>query len=116
MCDESPLSKLWLCADYCRACIIKKNSCVSEWIMSGEATEPWHWRQAMQIASQVPPGEADAWIVLECVAQILKLSFEPQPPAPQAPPGDQAVLRFPGGSSRPSRRRRSIGKPSGLSK
>jgi hypothetical protein len=80
--------------------------------MSGEVSA-WHWRQAMQIAAQVPPEEQDAWIVLECVEEILRLSYRQPPPA--APPDNQ-LLRFPGGSRSPSRRKTSSGKPSGLSK
>ncbi len=82
--------------------------------MAGGPT-PSHWRQAMAIAAQMPPDETDALLVLDCVEEILRLSFEPPPTAPASPDGDQ-VLRFPGGSNRPSRRATSSGSPSGLSK
>jgi hypothetical protein len=82
--------------------------------MPGTQGSAWHWRQAMQLAAQVPPDEDDAWRVLECVREILKLSFAEA--APELPLGDQ-VLRFPAGASnRPSRRARSSGSPSGLPK
>jgi hypothetical protein len=87
--------------------------------MCGEELQPWHWRQAMQIAAQVPPDEADAWAVLYCVEEILKLSFGRSPDDPGAPPiapEDGQLLRFPGGSRRPKRRSVSKGSPSGLPK
>lgn len=74
--------------------------------MLGAGVTAWHWRQAMQIAAQVPPEEADAWQVMRCVEQILKLSFS-QPPDPSDPlmaGGDGQLLPFPGGSRKPKRR------------
>jgi hypothetical protein len=99
----------------------QQKDCV-ECVMEGRGAEPWHWRQAMQIAAQVPPDEQDAWAVLDCVVEILKLSFRgaPEPAPPIAPGSDQAsdqLLAFPaGGSKTPRRRATSIGSPSGLEK
>jgi hypothetical protein len=85
--------------------------------MSGGKAGPWHWRQAMQIAAQVPPEEIDAWLVLDCVRMIVELSFNSTPPPdPPAGGGGPQLLRFPGGSKSPSRRANSIGRPSGLPK
>lgn len=71
--------------------------------MAGDVPTALHWRQAMQLASQVPPEEADAWMVLDCVARILRLSFEREPPptAPDTAPGEGQVFSFP---RRPNRR------------
>jgi hypothetical protein len=62
--------------------------------------EPWHWRQAMQLATQLPPEEQDGWIVLDCLEQLFALAYA-RPDPPDDP--DCQVLRFPGESS-PSRR------------
>jgi hypothetical protein len=82
--------------------------------MTGGPT-PSHWRQAMAIAAQMPPDEVDALLVLQCVEEILRLSFDPPPTAPIGP-GDDQVLRFPGGSRSPRRRSTSNGSPSDLPK
>lgn len=58
--------------------------------------EAWHWRQALQIASQVPEGKADALIVLECVRQLIELCHQSPPTAPDDDSGRSArLLRFP---------------------
>lgn len=65
--------------------------------MTGVPT-PSHWRQAMAIAAQMPPDEADALLVLDCVEEILRLSFGSPPTAP-VDPDDGQLLRFPGGQA-----------------
>jgi hypothetical protein len=79
---------------------------------------PWHWRQALQIATQVPEQEADARIVLDCVEQLLNVCHHGAPEPPPAPAGgpDGQVLRFAIDSSTPRRRATSSGRPAGLSK
>jgi hypothetical protein len=77
-------------------------------------TKPWHWRQALQLASQLPEEEADARVILDCIEEILALTNRPPPAAPDGE-GPQLV-RFPGGTSSPSRRASSSGKASVLPK
>jgi hypothetical protein len=80
-----------------------------------DAPEPWHWRLALQIAAQMPEEEQDALKVLECVEQLLNLCYQGPPPAP-GPGGGGQLVRFPGGSSSPSRRASSSGRASVLPK
>jgi hypothetical protein len=78
----------------------------------------WHRRQALQIAAQLPEETEDARLVLKYVEDLIGF-FWPQPDPPAPPPagdGDQAVVRFPGGSSSPSRRASSSGRPLDLPK
>ena len=82
--------------------------------MLAEEITNWHWRQALQIAAQVPEIEKDAWIVLDCVQKLLLVCFEPRPPSPLN--GDAQLLRFTGGSNSPRRRASSSGKASVLPK
>jgi hypothetical protein len=73
----------------------------------------WHWRQALQIAAQLPEGEEDARIVMDCVEEILALISPSPPTAPAAPDGGGAqLLRLPGVPSSPSRRASSNGNAS----
>lgn len=82
--------------------------------MTDPDPEPWHWRLALQLASQLPDGEGDSRIILECIEKILVLQRPTPPPAPKG--GGPQLLRFPGGPSSPSRRANSKGRASVLPK
>lgn len=62
---------------------------------------PWHWRQAMQFGAQMPPEEHDCWVVLECLTELVRMSFT-RPPDQPVQADDCQLVRFPGSS--PSRR------------
>lgn len=74
----------------------------------------WVRRQALNIASQLPPEEESAREILFWVERLIGVFDEPRS-MPKAING-QAVVRFPGGPSSPSRRASSSVSPSGLPK
>ena len=84
-------------------------------VMSADPTN-WRKRQALQIAAQLPEEPDDARAVLLLVEELMGLFIDPKPPTPSDGADDQAVVRFPGGSSTPSRRANSSGNPSVLPK
>ena len=44
--------------------------------------EPWHRRQALCIASQMPDGPDDALAVLECVRELVVMFMHSETPEP----------------------------------
>jgi hypothetical protein len=44
--------------------------------------EPWHRRQALCIASQMPGGPDDALAVLDCVRELVETFLRSEEPAP----------------------------------
>ena len=76
----------------------------------------WHWRQALQIAAQIPEGKHDAWLVMGCIEQLLNVCHRDPPPTPPTTSPEGQLLRFPRVSRTPRRRATSSGKPSGLPK
>jgi hypothetical protein len=85
--------------------------------MEGGGRTAWHWRQALALAAQIPPDEADAWQVLDCMEEILQMTYRAPPPPPSPPivPDGSQLVRFPG-PRRPKRRSTSNGNPSNLPK
>lgn len=72
----------------------------------------WYKQQALQIAAQLPAEPEAALEIVAIVEELILFLFVP----PELPSGDQAVVRFPGGPSSPSRRASSSGNASVLPK
>jgi hypothetical protein len=82
--------------------------------MASVESSGWIRRQALNIASQLPEEADSAREIIALVQRLIDFFDVPDPPPDT--PGDQAVLRFPGGPNSPRRRASSTGRPSGLPK
>jgi hypothetical protein len=54
--------------------------------MNAPKIEPWHRRQALTLASQLPDNSDDALAVLECVREIVVTFLQVDMPEPEKAP------------------------------
>lgn len=84
------------------------------------ASENWHRRQAVQLAIYLPEEREDALKIVDCLNDLIGYIYgyppEGAPSGGLPGEGSDQILRFPGGSSSPSRRRSSVGRASILPK